>query len=277
MENIYEDRVIPVTSITSGIGQTISDGVYYLPTQIVNVIYITDPKTNQWVLIDAGMPRSSQKIIDEAEQRFGDDNPPKAILLTHGHFDHVGSITDLVNYWNVPVYAHSLEMPYLTGKQSYPKGDPTVDGGLISEVSPLFPNHSIDLEQHVKPLPENNSVPFLPDWTWIHTPGHTKGHISLFREKDKTLVAGDAFVTVKQESLYKVMTQKLEISGPPKYFTTDWDAAWRSVKKLNKLKPSVAITGHGLPMSGDTLTNELDKLSTDFDSIAIPEHGRFVH
>ena len=40
------------------------------------------------------------------------------------------------------------------------------------------------------------------------------GHISLFREKDRTLIAGDAFVTVKQEYLYKVITQEQEISGP---------------------------------------------------------------
>ena len=50
---------------------------------------------------------------------------------------------------------------------------------------------------------------------------HTPGHISLFREKDRTLIAGDAFVTVKQEYLYKVITQEQEISGPPRYLTTD--------------------------------------------------------
>jgi hypothetical protein len=47
------------------------------------------------------------------------------------------------------------------------------------------------------------------------------------------LVAGDALVTVKQESLFKVMIQKQEISGPPKYFTTDRRAAKQSVEKLS--------------------------------------------
>ena len=55
-------------------------------------------------------------------------------------------------------------------------------------------------------LPSDGTVPHLPDFKWIHTPGHTPGHISLFREKDQALIVGDAFVTVKQEYLYKVLT-----------------------------------------------------------------------
>ena len=61
------------------------------------------------------------------------------------------------------------------------------------------------------------------------------GHISLFREKDGALIAGDAFVTVKQEFLYKVLTQEQEISGPPRCFTPDWVQAFESVKKLEVL------------------------------------------
>ncbi|WP_217582322.1 MBL fold metallo-hydrolase, partial [Lysinibacillus sp. GbtcB16] len=78
-------------------------------------------------------------------------------------------------------------------------GDSTVNGGLITELSPLFPNHGINIESRVKALPADSTIPGLPEWQWVHTPGHTPGHISLFREKDRSLIAGDAFVTVKQE------------------------------------------------------------------------------
>ena len=111
----------------------------------------------------------------------------------------------------------------------------------------------------------------------LHTPGHTPGHISLFRERDRALIAGDAFVTVKQESLYKVITQQVEISGPPKYFTTDWQAAKRSVQKLASLEPTAAVTGHGRPMLGSELRDNLHRLAQDFDQIAVPEEGRYVH
>jgi glyoxylase-like metal-dependent hydrolase (beta-lactamase superfamily II) len=90
------------------------------------------------------------------------------------------------------------------------------------------------------------------------------------------LIAGDAFVTVRQDSLYKVFTQKQEISGPPRYFTTDWQAAWNSVKTLEALKPSIAITGHGLPMSGEVLRKGLAELSRDFEKLAVPEHGKYL-
>lgn len=72
------------------------------------------------------------------------------------------------------------------------------------------------------------------------------------------------------------MTQKQEISGPPKYLTTDWEAAYESVKKLNDLNPQLAVTGHGLPMSGQLLGTSLVKLIDRFHDIAVPEHGKYV-
>jgi glyoxylase-like metal-dependent hydrolase (beta-lactamase superfamily II) len=92
-------------------------------------------------------------------------------------------------------------------------------------ISPLYPHHSIALGDHVQALPADGCVPNLPQWRWIHTPGHTPGHISLFCDQDGALIAGDAFTTVKQESTLAVLTQEKEIHGPSKYFTTDWEAA----------------------------------------------------
>ena len=216
------------------------------------------------------------EIISITEERFGANSRPKAIILTHGHFDHVGAIIELVKHWEVPVYAHEQELPFLTGERSYPEPDPTVEGGMVAKISPLFPNEPINLGKHVERLPSDGSVPQMPGFRWIHTPGHTPGHISLFREVDRSLIAGDAFVTVKQESLYKVLTQELEVSGPPRYLTPDWQAAWDSVRKLEGLKPNVAVTGHGIPISGDLLSSSLEKLVQEFDRIAIPDYGKYV-
>ncbi|WLD92787.1 MBL fold metallo-hydrolase [Alkalihalobacillus sp. AL-G] len=270
MNEEVENAFLPMTSVSSGKGSLVIHDVYCYTNQIVNICFINIPN-NKWVLIDAGMPKSAEKIIQGAEKQFGKGSWPEAIILTHGHFDHIGSVEALAELWNIPVYAHQLEFPYLTGEQDYPPGDPSVDGGLVSEMSPLFPNHSIDITEKLNPLPADGTVPLLSDWKWIHTPGHTPGHISLFREKDQTLIAGDAFVTVDQESLYKVMTQKKEINGPPAYFTMDWDEAKVSVQTLRDLQPELAITGHGVPMSGNELTRELNKLAENFDTLARPD------
>lgn len=274
MEYGKDYKFIPATSVGSGVTHIVTSDVFCHTLQIVNICIVETP--DGWVLIDAGMPHSAEEIIALTMERFGKESRPQAIILTHGHFDHVGAIVELIKHWDVPVYAHQLEIPFLTGKMDYPEPDPSVEGGLVAKISGMFPNEAINISKHVEQLPTDGSIPMMPDWNWLHTPGHTPGHISLFREKDRLLIAGDAFVTVKQDSLYKVITQELEISGPPRYFTTDWHAAWESVKKLAELKPTIAITGHGLPMSGELLTNSLRKLVNEFDKIAIPNHGRYV-
>ncbi|KMY54448.1 metallo-beta-lactamase family protein [Bacillus sp. FJAT-27231] len=270
-------KFIPATSIGSGIGIEVLPDLFCHTIQIVNICLAGNPGTADFVLVDAGMPESADEIISVTEERFGANSRPRAIILTHGHFDHVGGLIELVKHWNVPVYAHQMEMPFLTGQKSYPEPDPTVEGGMVAKMSPVFPNEPIDLGDNVQALPSDGTVPHMPGFKWIHTPGHAPGHISLFREKDRTLIAGDAFVTVKQEYLYKVFTQEQEISGPPRYLTTDWEAAKESVIKLSELKPAVAVTGHGLPMSGELLTTSLKKLVNEFDQIAVPDYGKYVN
>jgi len=276
--NYGEDyKYIPMTSISSGEGHEVLPDVYSYTIQVVNLCMVGNPMNpTGWTLVDAGMPKSANAIIREVESRFGSNARPNGIMLTHGHFDHVGAIVELVEHWNVPVFAHELEIPHLRGEKSYPEADPTVEGGLVARMSPYFPNEPINLGNHVEPLPSDGTIPILTDWKWVHTPGHSPGHVSFFRESDRALIAGDAFVTVKQESLFKVLVQEQEISGPPRYFTTDWKQAWHSVKKLKDLKPTVAITGHGAPMKGQVLTDNLTLLVNEFDKIAIPKHGRYV-
>lgn len=267
---------IPATSMQSGKGIEVLPDLYQHTIQIVNVFFYGKPNIEDFVLIDAGMPNSATEIIAITEERFGSNSRPKAIILTHGHFDHVGAIIELIKYWNVPVYAHALEIPFLTGKQRYEKPDPTVEGGLVAKMSPMFPVEPIDSGNHVHALPIDGSVPYMPGFQWIHTPGHTPGHVSFFRDSDRTLIVGDAFVTVKQDSLFKVLIQKLEISGPPRYLTTDWQAAWDSVKYLEFLKPLRAVTGHGLPIFGEDLRVNLKLLVQDFRNIATPDYGIYV-
>ncbi|USG66396.1 MBL fold metallo-hydrolase [Brevibacillus ruminantium] len=270
------DTFIPVTSAASGLGQEITSDVYVHCVQIVNICLVGNPQSAEWVLIDTGMPKSAAEIFAVAEDRFGPDSRPKAIILTHGHFDHVGAVIELSSLWDVPVYAHELEFPYLNGTSDYPEPDGSVEGGFLAKLSPLFPYGGIDLGSRLQPLPDDGTVPHMPGWRWIHTPGHSPGHVSLFREQDRTLIAGDAFVTVRQDSLYKVLTQTVEFTGPPRYLTTDWEAARESVAKLEALHPSRAVTGHGLPVAGEELSAGLARLVRDFDSIAIPDYGRFV-
>lgn len=66
------------------------------------------------------MPACSKEILKVICQQFGEEAVPKAIVLTHGHFDHIGNLVELLKEWEVPVYAHILEFHYLSRKQDYP-------------------------------------------------------------------------------------------------------------------------------------------------------------
>jgi glyoxylase-like metal-dependent hydrolase (beta-lactamase superfamily II) len=241
----------------------------------VNVFFLGVPG-GPWVLVDAGLSLGAAQILDVAADRYGRDARPAAIILTHGHFDHVGALEPLLGVWDVPVYAHPLELPFLTGHADYPPPDPTVGRGLMARLSPLFPEKGINLGERVRALPDSGEVPGLPGWRWIHTPGHSPGHVSLFRDSDRVLVAGDAITTTRQEAAFSVLTQRHELNGPPAYFTIDWDKARRSVERLAELKPLIVASGHGRPMRGSYMPEELAKLARDFDRRARPPRGRYV-
>jgi glyoxylase-like metal-dependent hydrolase (beta-lactamase superfamily II) len=245
---------------------------------MVNVVYYGSPDCGDrgWVLIDAGLPGTASHITSAAEHRFGPGVRPAAIVLTHGHIDHVGALADLAEQWDAPIYAHELELPYLDGRSAYPPPDPTVGGGLMSLLSPLFPRGPIDVSSRLLMLPADGGVPGMPGWSWIATPGHSPGHVSLWRSSDRALVVGDAFITTKQESAYAVLTQEIELHGPPMYFTPDWVRARASVERLDVLGPNVAISGHGRPVHGSELRRALHALATDFERVAVPKHGRYV-
>lgn len=254
---------------------SVAPGVWGRKDLFVNFYMIQDQTTGAWALIDAGLKWSASKIRDMASELFGEGVRPTAIILTHGHFDHVGALQKLNEEWNVPIYAHSLEVPYLTGMSSYPPPDPTVGGGLMSAMSWMYPKGPINVKDFIRTLPNDNSIPGFPEWKYIHTPGHTPGHISLFRERDRVLIAGDAFVTTKAESAMYALSGTKHLSGPPKYFTCNWASAELSVIKLAALDPEIAATGHGKSMRGEELRGALRSLSTHFKTMALPEEGRY--
>jgi glyoxylase-like metal-dependent hydrolase (beta-lactamase superfamily II) len=248
----------------------IATDVGWLPVSFTNVYFIGRP-SGKWVLVDAGLPNCAQQIIDAAEARFGAASRPESIILTHGHRDHSGSALALAERWGVPIYAHRLEIPFLTGESLYPPSDPTV-GGATAFLSRFLPRRTQHLRSYIREL-ETSQVPGANNWKWIATPGHSPGHIALFRTSDRVLLVGDALVTANMDSWRGLITGRRQLSRPPTPFTIDWPAAQSSVNELAKLKPNVLGCGHGVPIFDPALPERMNAFAANF---LAPRRGRYA-
>jgi glyoxylase-like metal-dependent hydrolase (beta-lactamase superfamily II) len=247
----------------------VAPDVGWLPVSFVNVFFVGHPG-GPWMLIDTGLPGYAEQIVEAAEARFGGGARPEGILLTHGHFDHVGSALPLAEKWDVPIYAHRNELPYLTGRSAYPPADPTI-GGAMAFLSRFVPARPPDLSSRLRELP--NELSILPGWECIPTPGHSPGHISFFRSSDRILIDGDALATMNMDSWTGLLTGRRELSRAGAPFNYDWELTRESVQKIASLRPNVVACGHGIPMCDSDLAERMERFAEEFRA---PRHGRYV-
>jgi glyoxylase-like metal-dependent hydrolase (beta-lactamase superfamily II) len=146
---------------------------------------------------------------------------------------------------------------------------------MMARLSFLYPRRPINVGPRLLALPSDGRIRELPGWQWHHTPGHTPGHVALFRPEDRLLVAGDAVVTTRQESAASVLTERPELRPPPAYYTIDWPTAETSVRHLATLQPEVLVTGHGAAMRGEPMRRGLDDLIRHFRQ-RMPRSGWYL-
>src|SRR5438045_1358153 len=107
MDNkLAEDRVGTASreAILSDNIFVVAPGVWRMKDVFVNVFIVQNLEQTNWVLVDTGVQTSGEKIRRMVHTIFGSHARPSSIILTHGHFDHVGSVEVLAEQWGVPVY-----------------------------------------------------------------------------------------------------------------------------------------------------------------------------
>jgi len=248
----------------------IAPDVGWLPVSFTNVYFLGRP-CGRWIIVDTGFPGRAREILAAAEARFGAGSAPEAIVLTHGHLDHAGNAMALADAWDVPIYAHRLETPFLAGRSAYPPADPTV-GGATAFLSRFLPCRPRDLGGRLREL-HTRKVPGASGWEWVPTPGHSPGRICLFRASDRVLLTGDALITVNMDSWVGLIGARPQLAGPPAPFTINWSSALSSLKELANLRPNVLGSGHGAPISDSDLPERLEHFAQKFRA---PRRGRYV-
>ncbi|WP_152190030.1 nitroreductase/quinone reductase family protein [Georgenia satyanarayanai] len=208
-----------------------------------------------WALVDAGWPASAEPIRTAVDAVLGPGAHPAAIVLTHLHPDHSGAAGALARDWGVPVLAHEAELPMAAGRY-LPEYAMPLDRWVVVPLMRLLPaatrrrvEAAGDITDIISPLDADGIVPGLPDWRWVHTPGHTPGHVAYLRSSDGVLITGDAIATVDLNSFRGLLLRRAEVAGPPRYTTWNWSIALRSVEALAALGPRVLAPGHGRPLA----------------------------
>ena len=207
----------------------IADDVWQLPLaprNSINAYLIGD------VLVDTGIKPSDGTIA-----RMLDGRRISAIALTHAHVDHAGAMKRLAERFGVPVWcgardrdaaetgrvvlAPALRRPRLTGLAGTAAG---FEGTPVSRA-----------------LAEGDAL--TAGFTVLDTPGHSPGHVSFWREADRTLICGDVFFNMH------LLTTVPGLHQPPALFTPDPEENRRSERRLAALEPATVGFGHGPVMT----------------------------
>jgi glyoxylase-like metal-dependent hydrolase (beta-lactamase superfamily II) len=206
------------------------------PESFLNLTLIMDERNGN-TLVDAGLPNQTEAIsaaLVEAGIRVGD---LRRIIFTHQDLDHVGSGAALVRQSDARVLAHPADAPYIEGSQRPLKPSPEMLEQRPQMREVLERLDPVGIDEYVE---DGTRLDLAGGTRVISTPGHTPGHISLYVERSKVLIAGDA-LTAERGSL----------NGPNPSMTLEMRTAIQSVRRLADLEIDTIVCYHGGVVSED--------------------------
>jgi glyoxylase-like metal-dependent hydrolase (beta-lactamase superfamily II) len=224
----------------------IAPGVHRLGNEYINCYLIEDG--NEMTLVDAGLPGFRAQLEAYLRSRGRSVNDIAAVLLTHGHGDHVGMAEGIRTDAPAPVLVHERDaemartgkvhkrdgslLPYLRRPAVYRLfASAARNGGArttkIAELT-TFTDEAADLD-----------IPGTP--RVIPTPGHSPGHVSFHLPDRGVVIAGDALCT------YNVLTGKRGPQTLPKAFAFDSLQMLASLDAIERIDAGIMLFGHGEP------------------------------
>jgi glyoxylase-like metal-dependent hydrolase (beta-lactamase superfamily II) len=201
----------------------LADGLYQLrgfPPNAINVYLAGD------VLIDAATRRAGRRILGQLSGRS-----VTAHALTHAHPDHQGASHEVCERLGIPLWCGELDAEAVESGDVVAAG-----GGMNSLIGRIWagPPHPVTRRLH-----EGDGV---AGFTILDTPGHSAGHVSYWRESDRTLICGDVFFGLN------MITGIPGLHEPLAQFTPDVPRNRESIRRLAALGPRLLCFGHGPPL-----------------------------
>ncbi len=170
------------------------------------------------VLVDAGTLGAKRRIL---RQLAGRD--VRSHLVTHAHPDHFGSSHAVCEALGLPLWAGA------TDAEALQSGRPVPAKGRVAALMAKMkmpPGHPV-----ARRLSDGDDIGH--GFVVLDAPGHSPGHIALWRESDRTLVCGDVFFNIPS------------LRAPPRVFTVDPERNRASMRRLAALRPALVLFGHG--------------------------------
>jgi glyoxylase-like metal-dependent hydrolase (beta-lactamase superfamily II) len=207
----------------------VADGVWKLsglPPNAINVFLVGD------VLVDAATRLAGRRILRQVAGRQLSTH-----VLTHVHPDHQGATHEVCEKRGIPLWCGDADADAAERPELIRERQPNASINKLIWRVWAGPGHPVERRLH-----EGDEV---AGFQVIDVPGHSAGHIALWRESDRVLIAGDVLNSMN------LITTVPGLQEPPATFTPDPVRNRESIKRIAALEPRVACFGHG-PVWTDT-------------------------
>ncbi len=221
--------------------EEVVDGIYREKVSL-SYCFVLD-KDDGLYLMDAGYQSSGKTVVNFVKEVMKyTDKELKAVIVSHHHLDHTRGLWKLEQVFDVPLYAHVLDVPVILREKKPPHGEGVLGHafGWILKLSRYHPPRKVHVMTDERPFP----------FSIIHLPGHTDGHVVIHDQATKTVLCADLFTVGKTK--FKL---------PPRFFSQSNQELLQSIRTLKELIEKRELEVQNVISShGRTVLKHSDKL-----------------